>query len=1597
MIHILHISDLHFVKNAAAYNTEEILLREAAKRVKDVPLGKKLLIVTGDFHNFWDQDYKKAEDFLQKLVSKMGLNINQDVFVIPGNHDVGNDEALKHFLEPKDSNWKKHHKAWLTMLKTGDKDYIEERLQVFSPYSAFVRKLGIYDDSSSDDYPARSHVRCWRGRLNILHLNTALIADGTSKTEQMTDADMAASPDTWKDYFGSTVPSIAIGHNDFFDLKKVQRTDLASIFNLRNVSAYLCGDRHRTEKDPEHQMIRLESGHKQGIEIPNLVAARSIADGDDDYSEVGFCWHCWDEDTDEVTVEFRKWTRENLAETVPDGLKGEYVMRREKPDQSGPDDTEKAIRDETPSEKGNGYTPLRRYLADVLKQRRDSHPSFQLLKVDEIDSRLYPEIKEYKPEDPNVEKGHCPVWDIIRDSWSSSEHRNIVITGDGGIGKTVTLFSISLDSYKDIDIPALYIPMYELVALNGNLLEIDEYIEKKYKKYSGKIDDLATESWDTQPSLLLLLDGLNEVPFSLRRKALTAVNDWYDMHPGVQIIAVSRPMDGINLSSELSGNPVSVTLAKLEPSIVRGYLKDARRKIPSVKSPLWEDLRYPLFLNLYVKTGRLKGKYSAGYPLDVKDANSGGALIWNFLQRELLRHNRDKNEKAESWFLRCAVANEFILPYLAYQMVSEHRMDIDYDQAVRWADEALEQFDGNCLPNHLKKIWETYNRQHGTFPDINLFSRNRWRDTALQESGILLPFIEKKEIKEPTSAYGKFVFMHQHFRDCLAGLYLINMGDMARENLPSVWKQGHNHIVLDYTAELIEEETVDKLWEINRLSLQYNAPGYKKDHSGTFSLLELQKRRKPLPEKLNFSGMDLQNESLAHYMTPGYGYLPLFQKSYLTYGTKINRSTVQSEGHVSSITCITILPDGRIVSGSFDNSLRVWDPDSGRCLHVLQGHSQWIRCLAVLPDGRIVSGSEDHSLRVWDPDSEKCLHVLQGHSQRISCLAVLPDARIVSGSGDHSLRVWDPDSEKCLHVLDGHSSPITCLAVLPDGRIVSGSEDHSLRVWDPDSSTCLYVLQGHSWNINCLAVLPDGRIVSGSYDNSLLLWDPNSEKCLHVLQGHSRNISCLAVLPGGRIVSGSEDHSLRVWDPISEKCLHVLDGHSSPISCLAVLPDGRIVSGSYDNSLRVWDPDSEKCLHVLQGHSRNISCLAVLPGGLIVSGSYDSSLRVWDPDSEKCLNVFERHSNSINCLAVLQNGHIVSGSIDNSLRVWDPDSEKCLHVLQGHSHLIRCLAVLPDGRIVSGSYDNSLRVWDPDSEKCLHVLQGHSRNINCLDALPGGLIVSGSSDNSLRVWDPDSEKCLHVLQGHSGNISCLAVLPGGRIVSGSTDNSLRVWDPDSEKCLHVLQEHSQLIRCLAVLPDGRIVSGSYDKSLRVWDPDSGTCLHVLQGHSSWISCLAVLPGGLIVSGSYDKSLRVWDPDSGTCLHVLQGHSHMISCLAVLPGGLIVSGSEDNSLRVWDSSSGRCLHVLQGHSRIINCLAVLSDDRIVSESFDGTLRVWDYNNELSIHSIDAAEKDFSQMDFSEAILTSDLPKLLWQNRAKISKNDYENYVLPTIPK
>jgi WD40 repeat protein len=104
---------------------------------------------------------------------------------------------------------------------------------------------------------------------------------------------------------------------------------------------------------------------------------------------------------------------------------------------------------------------------------------------------------------------------------------------------------------------------------------------------------------------------------------------------------------------------------------------------------------------------------------------------------------------------------------------------------------------------------------------------------------------------------------------------------------------------------------------------------------------------------------------------------------------------------------------------------------------------------------RIVSGSQDKTVRVWDGESGEEVAVLKGHDGAVYSVCSFRTAegavRIVSGSYDKTVRVWDGESGEEVAVLKGHDGGVgsVCSFRAAEGavRIVSGSEDKTVRIW----------------------------------------------------------------------------------------------------------------------------------------------------------------------------------------------------------------------------------------------------------------------------------------------------------------------------------------------------------------------------------------------------------------------------------------------------------------------------------------------------------------------------------------------------------------------
>ncbi|KIK62100.1 hypothetical protein GYMLUDRAFT_198501 [Collybiopsis luxurians FD-317 M1] len=197
------------------------------------------------------------------------------------------------------------------------------------------------------------------------------------------------------------------------------------------------------------------------------------------------------------------------------------------------------------------------------------------------------------------------------------------------------------------------------------------------------------------------------------------------------------------------------------------------------------------------------------------------------------------------------------------------------------------------------------------------------------------------------------------------------------------------------------------------------------------------------------------SESTPHIYVSALPFIPKHSKLQETYVSQFTNLLKVCHGHrinwphlqavlqkdTGIIRSVAFSPDGkRIVSGSFDCSVRIWDAETGEPQgQPLQGHTREVNSVAFSPDGkRIVSGSWDDSVRIWNAEAgEPQEQSLQGHTREINSVPFSPDGkRIVSGYWDDPVQILNAGTgESPKQSLQEHTSLVDSIAFSPGQRI----------------------------------------------------------------------------------------------------------------------------------------------------------------------------------------------------------------------------------------------------------------------------------------------------------------------------------------------------------------------------------------------------------------------------------------------------------------------------------------------------------------------------------------------------------------------------------
>ncbi|NIM15373.1 MAG: SMEK domain-containing protein [Candidatus Aminicenantes bacterium] len=597
-------------------------------------------------------------------------------------------------------------------------------------------------------------------------------------------------------------------------------------------------------------------------------------------------------------------------------------------------------------------------IADIILPRPERKS-----KQEWIDTRVAVEIEDQRHKD----EVSVNVLDALPQLWEQ-ECKHTVLVGEGGMGKTVSLVRLWKEYTRaEFYVPGSPVPVF--IQLN----EWNRWAERNQKNFINwmirhyYLDD-AVEEKEIQelmkqpvkngdsfvPSVILMLDGFNEITAEDRSPLLLELRDLMEGFPDVQMVVTSRYDMRGNLNW---GQFHLMHLLKLSDDQVKGYLKSF---LPPAAKNLFEKrfldfqklfikrdvggerllelISNPMMLTIYASTCEVEKEHRESRNYAFKErVETPGELLLNFIESQVARlfERKDKPEE-EQWFYRFLL--KCLLPAVGFEMEKMGRFDMTPSEL----DEIfLKYFNRFCQKDFLS-VFRDYRNC------VKRLNVKEWDDLEVMDriEGILKIFV--KELCMLVKEGESFRFLHQNFRDYFAAVHILNETaiGLEKKEIPEVLKERTLPVyLLRFLGEIEGEHYCKPVlnkengWEIkeNKESKLFQMLDLCRgcfDGSLGYGVWNIVVTKKVARGEL--SGMDLSRLDLFNVVLNGVQCSRFYGDEYLFAvfdESLFNEDNLFPQGHSNAVNTAVYNADGKkILSASGDGTFKEWDVATSRCL-----------------------------------------------------------------------------------------------------------------------------------------------------------------------------------------------------------------------------------------------------------------------------------------------------------------------------------------------------------------------------------------------------------------------------------------------------------------------------------------------------------------------------------------------------------------------------------------------------------------------------------------------------------------------------------------
>ncbi len=1046
--------------------------------------------------------------------------------------------------------------------------------------------------------------------------------------------------------------------------------------------------------------------------------------------------------------------------------------------------------------------------------------------------------------------------------------RNTFLTGEGGMGKTVSL----LWAWKQLighgkekedssgkkkgknragkNIIPIYIALNQYNRVSPLIREnfITQYIAEYYlgrprldseseqnlrKWLSGENNGSIKGKEAGLEDVLLILDGLDEITTDITPLLIDLNEKWAPLaNKGHLRMIVSSRFE--------SNHPFTESFEKLEviplsEEQVKAYLflEDDKKeeKFNAINEDLKDLLTIPMMLRLYAG---LQNEQLADMPNTLRPINSTAELIWDYLEIQLHKFEKEsQGEELAELRTRCHFTIHYVLPFIAYHMEKAQVQEItekELEQIVRVAFNRFSEpdfFKEFSFRSHIKRY--RMGIQYLQIGELSLVKEiGRFERLAQDLAKALFPVAKEGWVLR---------FTHQSFQEYFAARHVLNEinASLEKGEIPSVLRD-----------QVLPENLQKTLGEL--AGEHYNKPEFANP-------------------KLKWEDYR-QKTSLGHVVDLCRG---IFEKEKI--------------GH-----CVwNILHIWKKLRGSFAG-VDLSD------LHLSGFNFNGIDCRRV-----VVPGDKGYAIdSKWDESylAPKQLFS-EGHESEVNVVRLSPDGQILaSASRSGHVKLWKLSTLEHFHDLGGihrHNDEVGTVAFSPDGqKIASGGLDNKIIEWSVETGQALKVLRGHKTGILQIEYHPDGATIMALYDDGKMgEWSTRDGQCRSWFYPDGKQAQCFRYIKGGNaILVGGKNQALIEISTLTKIKTRVYP-HKNVVA-LALSPDSRFfvavslegTLGSMEWIIKEWKIDfdkEQKVFHFVNPPKNNpqfySADVAYSPSGeyLLVAG-LDDYIYEWalkDPQGARqhsVTQVFKGHVRRASSIVYLKDeNYFFSGSFDGSIKKWSTATGQVEHAFSPHLIPYNAICKMPGSPFVLACSENGdIQGLDSDTLAFKYKLQASSPPYAIgyyeTDRGETDRIVTAGEDGLIQIWDLRG-KLKWAFEEHQATVTSLAINnKAGIVASGDMNGRLNLWSLKERKQIRSYRTRTvrKSITQVAIMVDENrffVIVSEVNGRLFVWDADLEEDKPVAEfDHGDGVFTMDVLANYLL-SGGMDGKLKEWNIDT----------------------------------------------------------------------------------------------------------------------------------------